>query len=356
MAYIMSTYLSIAGLVLLSLGYLIWKLYPTPLPGIPYTAASTRRLLGDIADIKAQTHRTGESSLAVMQVARRLGSPIAQLLTTSFGKSVIIIDDAREVEDILLRRNREFDRSPLTAEFFKSLLPHSTIVQPTTPHLKAQKHQWSDVMGVGFLRRVVAPNIQKSAVEVVALWLLRAVQAGGAPFAVDHDFDHAALDAIWVAVFGSYLGITRREIETLQTEPGETDPADAAAARIEDAAEFMNDLVESMLLSLLPRLTLLWKQLTPRFRRFLKTKNGDIRRLMVTACERFQRIAADEKDDGEAHDTCAMDLVLRREMLAAVKAGRPPTDPAKNPALLDELLLMLLAVSESGASRTSPPA
>ncbi len=340
-------YYLIPGVVLASLAYFLYRLYPVPSPGIPYNPVSAGRMLGDAVDVKKGVD---EPSSAFFSIPQRLGSPIAQMLITSFTpKPVILIDDIREAEDILIRRNREFDRSKLTTVFFDTLLPKSTLAQFTTPELKAQKRLWSDVMSTDFLRRVVAPNIRESALELVELWRLRTAQKEGEPFEVMQGFNHGALDAIWIALLGSKLGIVRRDIESLQGEEREKSPAEMQAAAtsviVQQAVESLNDTVEKGLAAIWPGITIRWLQSGPSFRRLKRSAEAELQRLMVAACERFERITTRDGDtDGEEMDTCAMDLVLRRETIAARKAGRPTPDPTKDPAMLQELLLLLVAV------------
>lgn len=376
----MATYL-VAAAALLAICYIYRLLLPRPpLPGIPHNPASTRRLFGDMGAAKALGRQTGEMSAAIFHIARNIMQqhqpadtpykiPIAQLLVPSFlpgtGAHVVVVDDAREAEDILVRRNREFDRSELTAQFFRPVFPRSTIAQPTTPALRAQKRLWSDVMGADFLRRVVAPNICGAAEEVVELWRIKAAAAaeakgvdglgeGGRPFDVKHDFGTAALDAIWVAVLGSKLGAMRREIERVRQHkacgeeakaaPGQSGALPSSAVAVQQAVEHMNRIVTAGFGSVWPAAAFFWIQLTPAYRRFKRVAYGEVRGLMAAACARFDSDGADELD------TCAMDLVLRREMLAAKKAGRPVPDPTRDPAMLQELLLLLLAVSVFPAS------
>lgn len=72
-------------------------------------------------------------------------------------------------------------------------------------------------------------------------------------------------------------------------------------------------------------------------------KDREIDRILLDASARFQRLL-DGSSTGEEHDTCAMDLVLRRNMLAAQKAGKQVPDPTQDTKLRDELLLFIYAV------------
>lgn len=355
----LSIWLAGIGLACLLLGYLYRGLFPVPLPDIPYNVEATRRPLGDLAKIKAEGRVSREMTEGMFAVARKLGSPIAQLLLTAWSKRIVVVDDPHEAEDILTRRHHEFDRSLLTSQFFIPMLPHSTISQATTPALKAQKRLWSGVMSSTFLDGVVAPRIHLSAMELVELWRIRTARAGDRSFDASGDFAKTALDAIWAAILGSHLGVVRREIERLKTQSGQRDdtscppqpgrktPNDMApAAVVQEAVEYMNKIADVGFGSVWPRLSFFLVQLTPTYRRFKKITDDGIRRLMTQAVERYQRIERLESEaDGEELDSCAMDLVLRREVLAARKAGQPLPDLTKDPSMLEELLLLLIAVS-----------
>ncbi|KAK0708046.1 cytochrome P450 [Lasiosphaeris hirsuta] len=356
-----SVYLVAPLAVISFVGWFYWKLFPTPLPGIPYTVSSLNRVMGDALGIKENARVSRESSAGIFAIGRKLGSPIAQVLITSFSASLVIVDDPREAEDILIRRNREFDRSPLTTKLFKPMLPHSTLSQMTTPALKSQKRLWSDVMGGDFLRRVVAPNIHIAALELVELWRIKARQAEGEPLDVTGDFGDAALDAIYVAILGSKLGVLRRRIYKAEAEGGaKVEPVSEAeamklesAAIVQQAMEYVNEIVDLGATSIYPPWTFFWLQLTPTHRRFKKIAHDEVRRLMVLACERFRRIETDGKREGDELETCAMDLVLRREIIAAKKSGKPAHDPTNDPAMIQELLLLLLAGHDSTANTLS---
>jgi hypothetical protein len=64
---------------------------------------------------------------------------------------------------------------------------------------------------------------------------------------------------------------------------------------------------------------------------------------MKKAVARYQGLEIGKLEDGAA-DTCAMDLVLRRQMLQARKADVAPSDPTKDESMLDEMFVMLVGV------------
>ncbi|KAG8158677.1 hypothetical protein KVR01_011799 [Diaporthe batatas] len=159
------------------LGYCFHLLTPLSYPGdTPYNQASIGRPLGDLSHIKSHACRTSEFSDAMFSTARRLRSPVAQLLLARSAPPAFNVDGCREAEDILVRRTREFYPSELT-----------------TPALRAQKRMWSDAMSHDFLRRVVAPNTRGGIVELVGLWRLKAAAAAAAAAGVGREqvFDGA---------------------------------------------------------------------------------------------------------------------------------------------------------------------
>jgi len=336
----------------LGLVYFLYRFaMPRPLGYIPYDPTNARKPFGDLPSIVRRSKETGSLSPGMFDIARKLKTPIAQILTPGFVPPFIVLNDPRETEDIMLRRNREFDRSPTTTRLFAPLVPRSTLAQLTTPELRAQKRLWSGVMNADFLRRVVAPNIHLAALDLIELWTLKAASASGAPISVAKDFNHAALDAIWVAILGSNPGIIRREITTLSPSPT-TPPSEAdlrrlySASIVEDAMENAHAVVHSSMNSILSRLTILLIRLSPTFRRFSATRDAEIHRLMTEAVARLST-------NPDENDTCAMDLVLRRSLLTAAKAGLPPPDPTQDPAMLQELLLLLMAGHDSTANTLS---
>jgi len=361
MTITITTYLllTLTTLTLLSLTYFYHRLFPVPLQnGIPYDPSALTVPFGNGPAIKSRGQRTREPTAAVFSLTRTLASPLAQFLITSFGPPVILLDDPREIEDILVRRNKEFDRSFLTTQLFEQILPVSTLAQVTTPELKAQKRLWSDVMSPEFLRRVVAPNLETAAGELVELWRERIENTvgkegkeGGVIEVLD-DFYSTALDAIWVAVLGSKIGVLRGEIAKVRGEKGGKKDEEAAklVALVRFAVEEGSAIVDKGVASVWPALTFFLMKFKPSYWKFRRVGSDEVKRIMKRACERFSRLSESSSGDGEEHDTCAMDFVLRREIMKAKKEGKLAPDPTRNRGMLDELWLMLLAGHDSTAS------
>lgn len=330
---------------------LIWrKLYPKPYPGIPYNEASMKRLAGDIPDLVPVIKATNEFSDALFTVTtQKLGTPIAQLLFPAIRKPLIILEDAREIEDILVRRNKEFDKAPMALDIFGPMFPRASLAQFTTPELKAQKRLWADVMSTEFLRKVAAPSIHKSTYELLELWRLKSSTTyKSQAFNVLDDLKNAALDAIWVAVVGEEPGTTQFEIKKLQNQLAgnkafnENPPI---GSFLKEQVAYISTTIARNSNSPSPKLSQKLETYTPRYRRFRSTVSGEMQRAMKKAVERYQGLEVGSLEN-DTIDTCAMDLVLRRQILQAKKAGVTPSDPTKDESMLDEMFVMLVGVSQ----------
>lgn len=325
---------------------------PKPYPGIPHNPAAANRISGDLPDLLKHYKRTKEASGFSFEQCKKLKSPIVQLFLRPFSPPFICLDDPRETEDIMLRRTKEFDRAPSTIAFFKPLIPHSTLVQPSNQAFKQQRRLWVDCMSPGFLRRVVAPNVYKSALDLVGLWRLKTSLADGRPFAALEDLELAAFDAIWIAILGSELGGVRSEMEALHADvsfmnlpENKNLPAplpSAIRSGLYKAVAYLNSTVEGVMASPFP----VWQhwliRQSSQYKANTAVKDQEIRELTKRARDRFCRISKVGKD-AENHDTCAMDLVLRREVIAGQLAGAELPDQ-ESPAIQDELLMLLVAV------------
>ncbi|KAK8130572.1 hypothetical protein PG999_002952 [Apiospora kogelbergensis] len=257
----------------------------------------------------------------------RLGKPIAQILSPALGKPLIILEDQRGIEDILLRRNREFDKAPIAINTLKPMLSNATTGQYTTPELRAQKRLRADVMSAEFLHK--------------------------APFKVIHDFQNAALDAKWVAIVGEEPGVTEYEISKLQNQlaggDNRNNPAPPCGVFPEREVDYIADVVAKNASSPFPGWAQKLETYTPRHRQFRKAVNTEIAMVINKAVERFQRQNLG-KLEAEEMDTCMTDMVLRRLVLAAKETGRPLADPAKDPRMLEETVLMLVTGYDTTAN------
>ncbi|EON99227.1 putative cytochrome p450 protein [Phaeoacremonium minimum UCRPA7] len=284
---------------------------------------------------------TKETSETLFRICNEIQSPIAQLFFKPFSRPYVVLNDPREVQDILI------------------VLPQCTLAQQTTPKLKAQKRLWSDVMGTGFLRRVVAPRLHDAGIDLVEYWRLKAAKNDGEAFYVYEDFECAALDAIWAAIIGTHLGLIREKMRSMQPDyeagaamsaESDVDGVGASAVTgriIREGIGYINQVVEEVVLSPFPAITRWWIRKRPALLRHRREMEKEIRKVIIASCERFDKAIEAGYGDDEALDTCAMDLVLRREILTAKKKGLPMPTPASDPSFQSELQLLLQAAADS---------
>lgn len=321
---------------------------PKPYPGIPYNEESLTRITGDIPNLMPVIEATNEFSNTLFTVTtQKLGVPIAQLLFPGIRNPMVIIEDPREIEDILLRRNKEFDKAPMAVDMFAPMFPHSTLAQYTTPELRAQKRLWQDVMNTEFLRKAAAPNIHKAVLGLLDLWRLKATAMyKDHSFQVHDDLKDAALDAMWVAVVGEEPGLTRYSTTKLQKQLSGDHATDEPAPRgafLKEEVRYIGATISKNSNHPMPKWAQKFETYTPRYRKFRRTVLSGVGRVMSKAVERYQLLETGQLES-DALDQCMMDLVLRRQILEARKAGKLPSDPTKDLKMLDELFVMLVAV------------
>lgn len=339
-------------LLLLLLAYLYWRALPKPYPAIPHDVASAKRLSGDLPGLLAHYKETKEIATFSFGQCHKIGSPIIQLFLRPFSRPLIFLNDPQEIEDILLRRTREFDRAPSTIAMFKPLVPHASMVKTSSNAFKQQRRLWQDVMSPSFLRMVVAPNVHHSALELVEQWRLKCKLASGHAFEALDDFELASFDAIWVAILGSKLNGTRAEIEQLESvlsvplperDDQEIHLPTAPRSTMFTAIAYINGTMERIMRSPFPKYHHWMIRQTSTYKYYDAFKDREIMGLVHKSRERFAKLSSLTEGDGSEFDTCAMDLVLRREAITARKIGAPLSTGA-DLEMRDELAMLLVAV------------
>ena len=325
------------------------RFYPKPYAGIPYNQHAANRLTGDIPNLVPVIKATNEHSAPLLAITtQRLRRPLAQLLFPALRPPLLILDDPREIEDVLVRRGREFDRAPVSMHILRHYFPYAMMTQyNSAPGLRDQKRVWADAFGADFLRRVAAPSVYQATLDLLKLWGLK---ANGRPFQVVGDFHSTAFDAMWVALTGEKAGIVQYEIEKLQSQSGAGGGREHPIGPpprgnlIKKEVEYVNGMIAKGFESVgLSRLAQMFSAYLPRHRQFRRTVDTEVGLVIRKAVERFQQVEAGHLNADE-HDTCMMDLVLRRKVLEARKSGQPLIDPTKDKVLLDDTFLMILAV------------
>lgn len=361
---------ALAGFALIFLALWLYrllapKLYPQVLPHLPYNRRNARRIFGDMPDVGAFAAKMGcTQSEAVFEVVNRgpAQSPIAQLLTPSFmPQAIVLVDDPREVEDILRRRGREFDRSAMTAAFFEPLLPKASIAQFTTADLKAQKKLWADAVTADFLKKAAVPHARQSVLRLVEIWRLKT--AMGDTFDAIPDFLDAMMDLMWALVLGSDLGVLLNKLastaKNVETRPGAVSKSidsaswasnnDLGLSKAAESSRKMFFQVTSFLEHESSYIRSGWAgwrlkfiKFTPRYRRVRQNMEFEMGKLVADARSRFLRAGQTESFGLDTAEKCAMDMVLRRELLAAQKEGI-----VRATNIEQELMLFMIAVRMS---------
>ncbi|KAJ9630460.1 hypothetical protein H2203_000981 [Taxawa tesnikishii (nom. ined.)] len=210
------TVLAVGGFVCLAC-FLYRLALPKPIPGVPYNKASALRVLGDVPDLLAHVKATdGEVQSWFAAQCVEHDSPIIQLFVRPFRKPTVIVTDFREMQDILMRRSREFGRSTFLGDLFKGVGPNHHIWMPTQERFRQQRRLLADTQGPAFLNETGGPRIYESMQDLLELWRLKEKLAQGHPFEAPQDLQYAAFDALWVSTFGSVVGIMTSQIQPLR--------------------------------------------------------------------------------------------------------------------------------------------
>lgn len=141
------------AVVLLYLAY--QHALPKPLPGIPYNKEALRSLLGDGAAIKALQEQGGRPRAWFGEQNSKHKSPLVQVFMAPLSKPMLLLSDFREGQDILLRRNKEFDHGPRNLAAFSAVLANHHIGMRTLdPQFRANRELIKDLMTPNFLHTV----------------------------------------------------------------------------------------------------------------------------------------------------------------------------------------------------------
>ncbi|KAK8079183.1 hypothetical protein PG994_002990 [Apiospora phragmitis] len=355
-------HLAAVGLLAFVLLYAVKRVYPRPLPGIPYNATSARSFWGDATGLLEAFKVTQDPNKFIFQQNRLLHSPVIQLFLAPASKPTVIIDDVREVKDILSHRTHEFDRAPRTQDAYRALLPHCSLVKLTGPAFKEQRKFWEGVTGIPFLRRVAEPKMYHYALGVVELFRAQAAVAGGRPFAGFDNFDVAAFELICDIVFGtpgSAIEDARREVVRASRDKTVAQPAslDSVAQlpivqkpeMCSDVSFFISTIAKS-LKSLFPPWSLWYLRQQPLHRQRLARKENTIDGHIENTRARLARLSPEQLK--ELEEDSAVVTGVRRQLLARLGRGEPLEDKFSKliqKEIHDELFMILVAGHETKA-------
>lgn len=348
------TLVGVTGTCLLII-WLVRQLYPKPYPGIPYNQHSAKRISGDIPDLIPVIKAKNQFSECLFDITtQKLGTPIAQVLFPGLRKPLIVLEDPREIEDILVRRNKEFDKAPMSIDMVSPMFPNGELAQYTTPELRSQKREWADTMRPDFLHKTAAQGIYEAALDLVELWKLKASTIyKEQPFKVNDDFENAALDAIWMALVNERLDLVRFEMTKLQSQISGSEVIEneraALGYSLKEEVEYISSTLPKASNSPSPKWRQKFESWTPRYRKCRKTVSNVVNRALERPIERFQRLEKGHLET-EDFDSCMVDLVIRRRILNASKRGEIMQNPAKDPRFVDQVFVFLVGVSRRSLS------
>lgn len=224
--------------------YLFYRwLLPKPISGIPYNTKATQSIFGDIPDMLEHfKHSKCLTDWMEQQVSSGLtfnrplaanlektlvhNSPITQIFFKLFQRPVVVVNDFKEAQDILLRRSKEFDKPDLIGDLlFGFAAEHHTLMKSSEERFKLQRKWLQDIMSPSFLNGVAGPHLHKTFMELISLWQEKMRLSGleRRPFSVKTDITYSALEAIWAALFGTgeTATITTRQYDLLSSlKPG----------------------------------------------------------------------------------------------------------------------------------------
>ncbi|RFU78086.1 cytochrome p450 [Trichoderma arundinaceum] len=329
--------LGVAVAVVLGSGLLLkllhWFLLPKPIPGIPYIEASARSILGDIPAMVEHIKATDGTFVTYLRsVMDRLNSPVVQVFMFPFGKPLVLLGDFAEAQDMLIRREQEFERSATLGDLLIGILPSHHVHLPTNQQWKAQRLLVRDLMTPSFLHNVAGPVLYNTASDLIELWRAKARIADGRPFDAHEDIYHFALDAMSGFTFGHGF-----DYSTVKPTSDAIHALDAAAQKAlksgakERPISFphgklpdvmwafieLTELVAYLLGNPFPHLTWAYVLRKPASRKAYKIKEKYIRGELKSAVKRVS------ESNGEK-PTSAVDYIISREKSLSEKAGRKP--------------------------------
>lgn len=150
-----------------------------------------------------------------------------------------------------------------------------------------------------------------------------------------------------MAVVGEEPGVTQYEINKLQGQitggGNQKSPSSPRGMFLKNEVDYIADVIARNSSSPIPGWAQKLKTFIPRYCQFRSTVNTEITLVIAKAVDRFQRLDL-SRLEADKIDTCMMDLVLQRLVLASKRSSQPLADPTKDQRMLDEMFFILVAV------------
>jgi hypothetical protein len=347
----------VVAAVVVVVGYVLYRVaLPTPIPGMPHNEKSAQRILGDIPEMLRWKNELGNAFGYFPWLARETSSPIVQVFLRPLGRPWVMVVDPRESHDIMTRRYAEFDRSHFFGETMKAMGPKFHAHFPTDREWTIHRRLIGDTMLPGFLHKVAGRQMWKVMHGVLDLWQEKARLAGDHSFEAGEDVKRAALDIIWAATFGSETGTIKAQYDLLAAMKKSEVPASNAdgAVQFPVAADpractsiiaIMNS-IRIPLNSLFPQLHH-WFALKfyPSLVAAGRDRDEMIGSALQAAEKKFATQAPEDVIESTAGLTCAVDVVVAKEIKMAQKEGRQPLIDSQ--VIRDELFGFMLGGFET---------
>lgn len=326
---------------LLALSYFTYlRALPRPLPGIAYNEAASRSILGDVPELLEQI-RSRDLRGWFGALPHRLGSPMVQILGRPFSRPTLLVSDFPAAQDILLRRNREFDRPAAMLAGLRAVIPHHHIsMLSSDPQFRRNKELVKDLMTPHFLHTVNAPEIWRSTARFVELWRLKARIAGGRPFDAAEDVSRTAFDIIKnVAVGRGENTMIEVYLDQILSEMGDGGSSTTTTSDKKDVAfQFpkppYDETMEAqhrMNNALTPA-----SALPPWLYHAINNRRSHMREAYASKDRLLRKqveLAVKRMEAGEPLES-ALDYMIQREIGASKKEARPPV--FDSPYMFDE--------------------
>ncbi|KAJ7853816.1 cytochrome P450 [Mycena olivaceomarginata] len=348
--------LAIDAFLVLALSLAVYQFgKPKPLPSIPHNRLTW--FLGDIPLLTRMLKERGANTYAFEETAMRHG-PVSQVVVgpgagwanrwLGFGQAIVVLSDSQEIQDVLVNRAHEFDRSKSISFLFSGTIPEGMVVLPTNDKLKHHKRYLQMTMTAPYLARMT-PGLVELMQELVDLWTVAAKRLPGSPdVAIDamDDIRLASIDVIAAIAFGGSFKSVKTSLDFLEATPAAGPSARPEVPKLAtDLQDLLDVITEGIMFpapSLLPFLT---RNFSKKWSRAIDSIHGNMRtRLNATRTEYTEAAEDGGKALSEADNV--LDMILEREREDMGKGVQALTESE----ILDELTLFALGGSETTAT------
>ncbi|KAF7309060.1 Cytochrome P450 [Mycena kentingensis (nom. inval.)] len=351
-----TTTIALGATLVLSLSLAVYHIgKPTPLPGIPHN--KLHWFTGDIPLLTYGVKEKGAITWAFDDTAKRLG-PVSQVVVGlgaswasrlfGFGQAIVILADAQEMQDVLVNRSAEFERSTSITSLFAATVPHGLIALPTNDEFRHHRRYLGITMTTPYIARMV-PRMVDLIQELIDLWTLASKRLSGPTDALNayDDIRSATIDIIASITFGASFNGGKTAYEYLEAHPELRGDARPESAQLPDDLQILLDTIGDGVLFPAPRL-LPWitRTFNRKWRAALQRSHAFLKARLDGAREEYRLDERDEKRPAAAEADNVLDMILEKEKADQLRG----TDALTETEIIDELLVFALGGSETTAT------